>query len=160
MRILGLDPGSRITGIAVIEDSSLLFAESLRLGSGPLPGRLGRVLERVSEVVTEFAPQAAAVEAVFMSRNARSALVLGQARGAAVAGLVASGLQVHEYSPREVKQAIVGRGSADKQQIQHMVRVLLGVRSPLEEDAADALAVALCHRSHAETARRMPQGAR
>ncbi len=158
MRILGVDPGSRITGIGVIDGGRVLHVECLRLGGGAIPERLGAIFERLTSVIGEFSPRVAAVETVFMSRNPQAAIKLGQARGAAIAAVVAAGVEVREYSPREIKQAIVGRGGADKQQVQHMVRVLLGMTETPAEDAADALAVALCHRHRAETASRLPPG--
>lgn len=158
MRILGLDPGSRITGIGIIDEGKLVHCESLRLGGGAIPERLGAIFARLVEVIEIHQPTMAAVETVFMSRNAQAAIKLGQARGAAIAALVASGLEVHEYAPREIKQALVGRGGAEKGQVQHMVGILLGLKEAVGEDAADALAVALCHHHMAQTARRLPPG--
>ncbi len=158
MRILGLDPGSRITGIGIIDGERLIHAESLRLGDGPMPERLGRIFVEVGSLIERFRPDIAAVETVFMSRNAQAAIKLGQARGAAVCAAVAAGLEVHEYAPRAVKQAIVGRGGAAKEQVQHMIRVLLKLSEVPAEDAADALAVALCHLHTAQTAARLPAG--
>ncbi len=158
MRILGLDPGSRITGIGIIDGERLIHAESLRLGDGPMPERLGRIFVEVGSLIERFRPDIAAVETVFMSRNAQAAIKLGQARGAAVCAAVAAGLEVHEYAPRAVKQAIVGRGGAAKEQVQHMIRVLLKLSEAPAEDAADALAVALCHLHTAQTAARLPAG--
>jgi crossover junction endodeoxyribonuclease RuvC len=158
MRILGLDPGSRITGVGIIEDERLVHAESLVLGGGPLPERLGLIFERLQGIIELYRPQVAAVETVFMSRNAQSAIKLGQARGAAICAAVAAGLEIHEYAPRAVKQALVGRGGADKQQVAHMIRMLLKIDHELGEDASDALAVALCHHHVAQTQRRLPPG--
>ena len=158
MRILGLDPGSRITGIGIIDGERLIHAESLCLGDGPMPERLGRIFVEVGSLIERFRPDIAAVETVFMSRNAQAAIKLGQARGAAVCAAVAAGLEVHEYAPRAVKQAIVGRGGAAKEQVQHMIRVLLKLSEAPAEDAADALAVALCHLHTAQTAARLPAG--
>ena len=158
MRILGLDPGSRITGIGIIDGERLVHAESLRLGDGPMPERLGRIFAGVGELIERFQPEIAAVETVFMSRNAQAAIKLGQARGAAVCAAVAAGLEIHEYAPRAIKQAIVGRGGAAKEQVQHMIRVLLKLSEAPAEDAADALAVALCHLHTAQTAARLPAG--
>lgn len=109
------------------------------------PARLGEIYCALDGVLAEHSPQEVAVEQVFMAKNASSALKLGQARGAAIAVVVNAGLPVHEYPPRSVKQAIVGKGGADKAQVAHMVRVLLNVRDKLSPDQADALAVALCH---------------
>ena len=158
MRIIGLDPGSRITGIGIIDGDRLVHAESLRLGDGPMPIRLGLIFQRVQALVAEFRPEIAAVETVFMSRNPQAAIKLGQARGAAVCAVVQAGLDVHEYAPRAIKQAIVGRGGAAKEQVQHMIRILLKLDRAPGEDAADALAVALCHLHTAQTTARLPAG--
>lgn len=158
MRIIGLDPGSRITGVGIIEGERLIHAESLRLGNGPMPERLGRIFEEIGVLIARFQPDIGAVETVFMSRNAQAAIKLGQARGAALCALVAAGLEVHEYAPRAIKQAIVGRGGAAKEQVQHMIRVLLKLSEAPAEDAADALAVALCHLHTAQTQARLPAG--
>jgi crossover junction endodeoxyribonuclease RuvC len=158
MRIIGLDPGSRITGVGIIDGETLVHAESVRLGSGPMPERLGAIFSRVQGLIECFQPEIAAVETVFMSRNPQAAIKLGQARGAAVCAAVASGLEVHEYAPRAIKQAIVGRGGAGKEQVQHMIRVLLKLTETPAEDAADALAVALCHLHNAQTRSRLPAG--
>ncbi len=148
-RILGIDPGSRVTGFGVIDSDgrrSVHVAHgAIAAGSGELPERLGRIFSRVLEVVEVHRPAVLAIEDVFMARNAASALKLGQARGAAICAGVSGGLRVSEYSPREIKQAVVGTGAADKAQVQHMIRALLRLREPLPADAADALAVALCH---------------
>ncbi len=158
MRIIGLDPGSRITGVGIIDGERLVHAESLRLGDGPMPERLGAIFTRVQALIEQFRPDFGAVETVFMSRNAQAAIKLGQARGAAVCALVAGGLEVHEYAPRAIKQAIVGRGGAGKEQVQHMTRILLKLTETPAEDAADALAVALCHLHTAQTHARLPAG--
>ncbi len=158
MRIIGLDPGSRITGVGIVDGETLVHAESLRLGGGPMPERLGQIFLRVQALIKQFQPDIAAVETVFMSRNPQAAIKLGQARGAAVCAAVAGGLEVHEYAPRAIKQAIVGRGGAGKEQVQHMIRVLLKLTEVPTEDAADALAVALCHLHNAQTRARLPAG--
>src|SRR6056297_2805763 len=158
MRIIGLDPGSRITGVGIIDGEVLVHAESVRLGSGPMPERLGLIFSRVQGLIERFEPDIAAVETVFMSRNPQAAIKLGQARGAAVCAAVACGLEVSEYAPRAIKQAIVGRGGAGKEQVQHMIRVLLKLAETPAEDAADALAVALCHLHNAQTRSRLPAG--
>lgn len=160
-RILGIDPGSRITGYGVIEISGQksvhIASGCIKSGKGELPERLQIIFNEVSKVVREFQPDQMAVEQVFMHRNADSALKLGQARGAAICACTAGELTVSEYSPRQIKQAIVGKGSADKLQVQHMVKVLLGLSSELQEDAADALAVALCHGHTSQSLTRLPQ---
>jgi crossover junction endodeoxyribonuclease RuvC len=121
--------------------------------------RLGEIFSGVAEIIEEYRPAEAAVEEVFMARNPNSALKLGQARGAAIAAIVNAGLPVSEYTPRLIKQAVVGSGGADKSQVGHMVRILLGINQPLNEDQGDALAVALCHAHLSETASRLSKGA-
>jgi crossover junction endodeoxyribonuclease RuvC len=148
-RILGIDPGSRITGFGILDtdgrSSQHVASGALRVPDDDLAGRLGYIFEEISALLRAHAPQEVAVENVFVSRNAASALKLGQARGAAISACAVAGVSVAEYSPREVKLAIVGTGGADKAQVQHMVRALLGLREELQADRADALAVALCH---------------
>lgn len=159
MRILGLDPGSRKTGVGIIEVSGdrlrMVHYAVIQAGGGAFTERLGLIFNGVRDLVAEFRPLEAAVETVFVAHNAASAIKLGQARGAAMCALIDAGLPVAEYSPRSVKQAIVGRGAADKVQVQHMVRVLLGLSDSPPEDAADALAVALCHHHTSGTLARM-----
>jgi crossover junction endodeoxyribonuclease RuvC len=158
-RILGIDPGSRITGFGIIEvrgEQSVCVAHGvIKAGTGDFPLRLGMIFSGVQGLISEYRPQQAAIETVFLSRNPGSALKLGQARGAAVCAAIAAGLPVAEYAPRSIKQALVGRGAADKQQVQHMVRILLQLSEVLAEDAADALAVALCHQHTSQTLERM-----
>lgn len=156
MRILGIDPGSVITGFGVIEargdQATLVAVGCVRQAQGAaFPERLARIFREIGEVVATHQPQEMAVEDVFVSRNPASALKLGQARGAAICAGAAAGLGVWEYTPSRIKQAIAGRGGADKRQIQHMVGMLLGVREALQADAADALGVALCHLHHRQT---------
>lgn len=156
-KILGIDPGSNITGYAVLEHGAaprLCDAGCIRLPARAFAVRLGLIFERLSEVIREHGPDEMAIEDVFMARNAASALKLGQARGAAICAGSSAGLAVSEYTPTQIKSAIVGRGRADKTQIQHMVGVLLGVSRHLQADAADAAAVALCHAHHSRTAAR------
>jgi crossover junction endodeoxyribonuclease RuvC len=159
MRILGIDPGSRFTGFGIIEvqgDRATHVRHGvIRTGTGEFTERLGVIFEELREVIRAEAPAEVAVETVFISHNAASALKLGQARGAAICAAISMGLPVAEYSPRSVKQAIVGRGAADKVQVQHMVSVLLQLRETPAEDAADALAVALCHQHTQQTVNRM-----
>jgi crossover junction endodeoxyribonuclease RuvC len=159
VRILGIDPGSRATGFGFIEvqkGRTICIAHGvIRTGGGDFPDRLGIIFSGIRDLVREFQPDQVAVESVFLSRNPSSALKLGQARGAAISAVVSEGLKIAEYSPRSVKQALVGRGAADKNQVQHMVCVLLQLREQLEEDAADALAVALCHQHTSETLARI-----
>ena len=148
-RILGIDPGSRITGYGVIEmhQGKAVYVASgcIRTQSTDLPGRIAEIFSSLQSLLGELQPGEAAVESVFMHRNAGSALKLGQARGAAICALVNVGLAVSEYSPSQIKQAVVGRGNASKEQVQHMIQALLGLNRCPQEDAADALAVALCH---------------
>lgn len=149
MRVLGIDPGSQIMGIGIVDVngnvSKHVFSESVRLPKGELPPRLGRIFQRLEKVITQFKPDLMAVEKVFLAKNPQAALTLGHARGAAILAGVNAGLPIHEYSATEIKKTIVGRGRADKAQVQHMVRVLLNLRTPLEVDESDALACAICH---------------
>jgi len=159
MRILGIDPGSRFTGFGIIdvhgEHAECVTHGVIKTRVGEFPQRLGIIFSQLQDIIREHRPDQAAVESVFINRNANSALKLGQARGAAVCAAIANGLSVFEYSPRSVKQAVVGRGGADKVQVNHMVSVLLRMRGEIEEDAADALAVALCHQHTQQTTDRM-----
>jgi crossover junction endodeoxyribonuclease RuvC len=156
---MGIDPGSRMTGVGIIDvegDRSVaVYHGVIEAGKGEFTARLGMIFNGVRELLREYAPDEAAVETVFVAHNAASAIKLGQARGAAVCAVIDGGIPVAEYSPRSIKQAIVGRGAADKVQIQHMVRVLLGMQAQPREDAADALAVALCHHHTQSTLNRM-----
>jgi crossover junction endodeoxyribonuclease RuvC len=156
VRILGIDPGSRITGYGVIDSdgvrSAVVESGCLRLDDGDFPDRLGRIFDGLRAVLERHGPREVAIEQVFVAHNAQSALKLGQARGAAICAAVTAGLPVFEYTPRAVKLAVVGNGGAEKAQVQHMVRHLLGLEGQLAADAADALAVALGH-AHGRTAR-------
>jgi crossover junction endodeoxyribonuclease RuvC len=159
MKILGIDPGSRFTGYGIIEvrgdQARLVHTGVIKAGSGDFPERLGTIFSELRALLADHAPDEVAVETVFMSHNAGSALKLGQARGAAICAAIAAGLPVSEYAPRAVKQAMVGKGGADKSQVQHMVRILLNHSEALPEDAADALAVALCHQHTQQTLSRL-----
>jgi crossover junction endodeoxyribonuclease RuvC len=161
-RILGVDPGSLVTGYGIIDvehgRARHVASGCIRTAGVEFPERLRRIFEGISAVVREHGPQELAIERVFMNNNADSALKLGQARGAALVAVVSISMPVFEFSATEVKQAIVGRGHAAKQQIQHMVKVLLSLPERPPADAADALAVALCH-AHTRRAvlgRRLP----
>ncbi len=147
--ILGIDPGSRITGWGVIsalgQKNSFVACGCIRMASDPLPERLKTIFDGVSEIIETYQPEQSAVEQVFLARNADSAFKLGQARGAAITALVNQNIEVAEYSARQVKQAVVGKGAADKSQVQHMVSTILGLDKSPQEDAADALAIAICH---------------
>lgn len=149
VRILGIDPGSRITGWGLIEHaggrSRCIDHGRIHLDGGDLPPRLLQIFTEVGQVIAHYQPQESAIEEVFVNRNVSSALVLGQARGAAICALASAGLSVAEYAPSQIKSAVVGSGRAEKQQVQHMIRILLGLPEAAPTDASDALAVALCH---------------
>jgi crossover junction endodeoxyribonuclease RuvC len=148
-RILGIDPGSRVTGFGVIDSdgrhSVHVASGCIRTGDGELRERLKIIFAGIGSVVSQWQPATVAVERVFLSKNADSALKLGHARAAAICATLAADLPVHEYAARQVKQAVVGTGAAEKTQVARMVSVLLNYREVLAADAADALAVALCH---------------
>ncbi len=147
--ILGIDPGSRITGYGLINaignKLEYIVCGCVRTGSPSQPERLKIIFTEICQVIEKYSPQQAAVEEVFMGRNASSTLKLGQARGSAMVACLSHGLPVAEYSARKVKQAVVGAGGADKLQVQHMIKALLSISDSIAEDAADALAVAICH---------------
>ena len=159
MRILGVDPGSRMTGVGIIEVNgdrvSPVFYGAIKAGGGEFTERLGIIFSELQQLIKEHKPDEAAIESVFVAHNAASAIKLGQARGAAVCAAISCDVPVSDYSPRSIKQAIVGRGGADKAQVQHMVGILLGISGPIQNDAADALAVALCHQHTSHTLARM-----
>ncbi len=154
-RILGIDPGSRITGFGVIDvdDGRAAYEASgaVRTDDGDFPDRLRQIFEAVGEIVDRYEPTIVAIENVFMARNAASALKLGQARSAALCATFRRDVAVFEYTPREVKLAIVGTGGASKEQVQHMIVALLELAGTPGADAADALAVALCHAHQRKT---------
>ncbi|GAB4185471.1 MAG: crossover junction endodeoxyribonuclease RuvC [Wenzhouxiangellaceae bacterium] len=158
-RIIGIDPGSRLTGVGIIDGGAdtarCVYHGVIRTPDGDHPQRLAEIYRQLSELIERYQPQQAAIENVFVSRNVMSALKLGQARGAAICALVMADLTVQEYAPTAVKQAVVGRGRADKAQVQHMMQVLLRLDDSPTADAADALAVALCHHHHQQTRLRM-----
>ena len=147
--VLGIDPGSRVTGYGLIDVQgnrlSYVDCGCIRTEGGALPARLKIIFDGVLQLVETHRPSQVAIEEVFVGRNAASALKLGQARGAAMAACLQFKLEVSEYSARQVKQNVVGTGAAQKGQVQHMVKALLGISDTLAEDAADALAVAICH---------------
>jgi crossover junction endodeoxyribonuclease RuvC len=150
-RILGIDPGSQRTGIGIIDADAVgavhhVFHSALKLlDNETFPLRLKQIFDDVCAIIAEHRPSEVAIERVFMARNPDSALKLGQARGAAICAAVHSGLAVTEYAPKEIKQAVVGGGGASKQQVQHMIGILLNISPKLQADAADALAVAITH---------------
>lgn len=162
MRILGIDPGSRITGYGIIEDSlrgyKYIASGSIRIKADYFPDRLKQIFDGVLEVVERYQPEQMAIEQVFMHKNADSALKLGQARGAAICAVQTVGLPVFEYAARQVKQAVVGKGSAEKTQVQHMVKILLNIQGELQVDASDALGISICHAHYQQTAQRLQQG--
>lgn len=149
MLILGIDPGLRVTGFGVIEQAGgkLRYVTSgcVRSGEGELAVRLKVILDGLSQVIGEHLPQEVAIEKVFVNVNPQSTLLLGQARGTAICAAVIAGLPVAEYTALQVKQAVVGKGHAKKEQVQHMVRRLLALPGDPSPDAADALACAICH---------------
>jgi crossover junction endodeoxyribonuclease RuvC len=159
VRILGIDPGSLVTGYGLIDavgqQARHVASGGIRTSGGELAQRLGVIYARIAELVADYAPEEIAIERVFVNRNAGSALKLGQARGAALCATLAGGASIHEYAPRAIKQAVVGYGGADKHQVQQMVKLLLGLDTAPQADAADALAVALCHAHLRRTAARL-----
>lgn len=154
VRILGIDPGSRLTGWGIIDGDGRrnvhVASGVIKAGTGGMDTRLKAIFDGVGAVIAEYRPVELSIESVFVARNADSALKLGQARGAAICAALAAGLSLAEYAPRRIKSAIVGTGAAGKEQVEHMVRVLLGLREPLQPDQADALAAAICH-AHSRT---------
>ncbi len=148
-RILGIDPGSRYTGYGIIDAgpgaSRIVASGRISAGDGEMARRLVTIDAELSAVVREYAPEEVAFEEVFVNRNVRSALVLGQARGVALCVAGRAGLAIAEYAPTQIKMALTGTGRAEKEQVQHMVRILLSLKERLAADAADALAVALTH---------------
>lgn len=158
-RILGIDPGSLVTGYGVIERtaSGVRYVASgcIRVSDHEFPLRLKYIFDGVSELISLYRPTQIAVEQVFMHKNADSALKLGQSRGAAICAGLNHDLPVYEYAARQVKQALVGKGNADKDQVQHMVKILLSIQGDMQIDASDALAISLCHCHYQETANRL-----
>jgi crossover junction endodeoxyribonuclease RuvC len=164
VRILGLDPGSQVTGFAVIDwvdgDARYVASGAIRTRGAEFPPRLRQIFEGVRDLMQEFAPREIAIERVFMHRNADSALKLGQARGAALCAVFTGDPEVFEYAPREVKLAVVGQGGAQKEQVQLMVRTLLRLEGAIGPDAADAIGIALCHAYSREARRAANAGIR
>ncbi|MBE9561640.1 MAG: crossover junction endodeoxyribonuclease RuvC [Proteobacteria bacterium] len=150
--MLGIDPGSRLTGFGIIDisrkNSKYVTSGCIRTHSDSIPLRLKEIYTNLNQIIEQYQPNISAIEQVFMHRNAASALKLGQARGAAIVACVQNNLPVYEYAPTQIKQAVVGKGHADKIQVQHMVKILLSLPATPQADAADALAVALCHTQH------------
>jgi crossover junction endodeoxyribonuclease RuvC len=164
VRILGLDPGSRVTGFGVVDagQGGLRYVASgcIRVGNGAMPVRLLEIHRHVTELVDTYAPGEIAIERVFMHKNPDSALKLGQARGAALCGACHAGAPVFEYAPRAIKQTVTGTGAAAKGQVQHMIKALLALQGRLSADAADALAIAVCHAQHRGMAQRRRSASR
>lgn len=150
--ILGIDPGSRITGYGIINKNAhkcqYVASGCINTKSEDLSERLQQIFAGISQVIQTYHPQQVAIEQVFLAKNFNSALKLGQARGAAITAVATLGLKVTEYSARTVKQTVVGYGAAEKLQIQQMVKRLLNLSDVPPPDAADALAVAICHAHH------------
>lgn len=148
-RVLGIDPGSRLTGFGIIDTGSgqarYVASGSVRSATGSFPERLQLIYRSIGDVVRQYRPQIVVVESVFLHRNAGSALKLGHARAAALCATFAADADVYEFAPREIKQAVVGTGAASKEQVQHMVTSLLALDGTPSPDAADALAAALCY---------------
>lgn len=151
MLVLGIDPGTAITGYGLVRETrdSLYLIDSgvvTTQAGQPLPKRLQIIYGGLTAIIRQHEPDVAAVEELFFSRNVRTALSVGHARGVTLLALADAGLPIHEYKPLEIKQAVAGYGGADKQQVQEMVRMLLNLeRAPQPDDAADAVAVAVCH---------------
>jgi crossover junction endodeoxyribonuclease RuvC len=161
MLVLGIDPGTATTGYGLVrelEDGSLTgvaYGAILTSADMPMPQRLNSLYEQLNEIIKLHRPDTAAVEKLFFQRNVKTAITVGQARGVALLSLAQGGLEIGEYTPLEIKQAVVGYGGAEKMQVQQMVRALLGLDDiPRPDDAADALAVAICH-VHSANYRRM-----
>ena len=148
-RILGIDPGSRLTGFGVLDfrgdTPAYVTSGTIKSMDGAFADRLRQIFESVSGIVAEFRPDIVAIESVFMHKNAGSALKLGHARSAALCATFEHNIEVFEYAPRQIKQAVVGTGAATKEQVQHMVVSILKLAGTPAPDAADALAAALCH---------------
>jgi crossover junction endodeoxyribonuclease RuvC len=149
---MGIDPGSRFTGFGIIDvDGNRLSWKAsghIKVTGDNLPEKLAVIFRNISELFQTYTPDESAIEKVFMHRNADSALKLGQARGAAITAMVTNKCSVAEYSPTQIKQSVVGKGNASKDQVQHMVKSILNLESTPQEDAADALAIAICHSHH------------
>jgi crossover junction endodeoxyribonuclease RuvC len=148
-RILGIDPGLRLTGFGIVERHAagrIVYVASgvIRVPDGELPARLATIFSQLREVIAEYRPASAAIERVFVNVNPQTTLLLGQARGAAICAAATAGLAVAEFTPMQIKQAVVGYGRATKQPVQAMVVQLLGLPGTPSKDAADALACAAC----------------
>lgn len=162
MKIIGIDPGSRLTGFGIIETTSngyvYVASGALKIQANELPQKLKQVFDGILQLVETHKPEQMAIEQVFMSKNADSALKLGQARGAAICAVQTHNIPVFEYAARQVKQAIVGKGNADKLQVQQMVKLLLNIQGNIQIDASDALGIAICHANFYQTQQRLKTG--
>ena len=163
-RILGIDPGSRQTGFGILDflgdTPSYVSSGTVKSIDGGFADRLRQIFEAVGGIMNEFHPDIVAIESVFMHKNASSALKLGHARSAALCATFEHDVEVFEYAPREIKQAVVGTGSATKEQVQHMVVSILKLEGTPAPDAADALAAALCHGNQHRVHARLGTGKR
>jgi crossover junction endodeoxyribonuclease RuvC len=152
IRVIGIDPGSRITGYGVVDTDGFrhryVTSGFIHIKADTLGEKLGIIFCEVSRIVTDWKPESMAIEQVFVKHNVDSALKLGQARGAAICAAVQAELPIGEYAPRAIKKAVAGSGAADKQQIQQMIQRLLGLDELPQSDEADALAIAICHAHH------------
>ncbi|WZL78379.1 crossover junction endodeoxyribonuclease RuvC [Eubacteriales bacterium mix99] len=161
MRVLGIDPGMAIMGYGVVEDREnsvkmLDYGAATTPSTMETPQRLLHIFNSTERLIEEFSPDAIAYEELFFNKNAKTALIIGHARGVSVLAGARKGIDLFEYTPLQVKQAVVGYGRADKQQVQHMVKLLLSLREiPKPDDAADALAVAICHINSARYGRKI-----
>ncbi|NIN34330.1 MAG: crossover junction endodeoxyribonuclease RuvC [Gammaproteobacteria bacterium] len=159
-RILGIDPGSRLTGYGLIEmdkgNARHITHGTIRLSQDEISVKLSTLFNRLVLIIDEHKPDEVSIENIFLHKNADSALKLGQARGCAITACAEKKLPVYEYTANQVKQATVGKGHAAKQQVQHMIKVLLRLDIPPEVDAADALAIAICHGHYREGLDRIP----
>jgi len=158
MLVIGVDPGTAITGYGLVRDDehgklvAVDFGVITTLSNLPMPERLLKLYQRLRELLNRFHPESGAVEKLFLQRNVRTAISVGQGRGIALLALAEAGIPVAEYTPLEIKQAVTGYGGAEKMQVQQMVKYLLGLSEiPRPDDAADALAVAICHLHSART---------
>jgi len=164
MRVVGIDPGTATTGYGVIEETAgrltlICFGTICTPPDLPMPRRLLELHDQLIGLLTLHEPETAAVESLFFQKNVRTAISVGQARGAVLLALAERGMPVGEYTPLEVKQAVTGYGGAEKRQVQTMVRMLLGLTElPKPDDAADALAVAICHAHSQKIARLVEAG--
>jgi len=152
VRVIGIDPGSRITGYGVVDTDGFrhkyVTSGFIQIKADTLGDKLGIIFDEVSSIVAIWKPESMAIEQVFVKHNVDSALKLGQARGAAICAAVQAKIPLGEYSPRAIKKAVVGSGAADKQQVQQMIQRLLGLDGLPQSDEADALAIAICHAHH------------